>query len=462
MQNAPSYWLETCNDALQSRPSLSASENVDVAIVGAGFTGLWTAYYLKKKHPSLSITVIERRTVGFGASGRNGGWCTPKFSVTPTSVIKRFGLETAKALQSTMYESVEEVGRVIQEEQIDAQWLKSGSLQVAVGDHGLPSLEASLKTYKQLGFESHYELLNEQQAQSRVLIHGMKGALFSRESAVLHPGRLVRHLARRLEKLGVTIFENTEVLNYVAGGPNTSPSVVTNSGTISARVAVVLAGEAYLSQFPELHRQLIPMYSSIVLSEPLNEEQLKAIDWASRETIGSTRLSVDYLQKTVDNRILFGGRGEPYHYNSRIDDTYDKNVQIKNFLEGLMKKWFPSLSPLRVTHFWAGPLGVTRDWMPNFRFSRETKIASAWGYVGQGVSTTNLAGRVLSSLILEEENELIHLPMVQHVSPPWEPEPLRWMGIRFVQRGLTKVDRKAEVSGTPPTGNTIAERLSRH
>ena len=198
------------------------------------------------------------------------------------------------------------------------------------------------------------------------------------------------------------------------------------------------------------------------LTEPLSKEQWSSIGWENRETVKSTRYSINYLQKTIDGRILFGGRGQPNRYASKIKDSFDKHKPTHEALQKMLIQWFPALKDANFTHSWGGPVGITRDWAPNIFYDRETGIASARGYVGQGVSTTNLAGRILSDLIVGKESKLTKMPMVQHKSRKWEIEPFRWIGARYVQLGLERVDRKSEKSGNPPKGKTLAERISRH
>ncbi|SDI41594.1 Glycine/D-amino acid oxidase [Alteribacillus persepolensis] len=457
-----SYWLETCGDNLEPRTQLNESINTDVAILGAGFTGLWTAYYLSLQYPDLNIVVLEKEITGYGASGRNGGWCSPKFPVTPNTAIKRYGLETARNLQLTMIDSVYEVERVIKEEKIDADWALSGSLQVALGEYGTPTLEKSMETYRKLGLEGHFQLLNKDQTKDRVHIPGAKESLFTKPSAVLNPGKLVRQLANVLEKRGVKIYEQTEVTNIIHGSAHKGAKLETRNGSVTADRAIVLAGEAYMTQLPKFRRHLVPMYSLITITEPLNEEQWEAIGWKGRETVGSTRLSLDYMQKTADGRILFGGRGQPYRFASKISSSLDYHEKTHNLLKDRLFQWFPSLKGIRFTHDWGGPVGMTRDWTPNFFYNRQTKVAGAWGFVGQGVSTANLAGRILSDVLLEKDSSLTTLPMFQHQSKKWEPEPFRWAGIRFVQSSLGRIDEKAERTGLAPSGKTLAERLSSH
>ncbi|WP_285858461.1 FAD-binding oxidoreductase [Neobacillus niacini] len=239
--------------------------------------------------------------------------------------------------------------------------------------------------------------------------------------------------------------------------------MVANGGSVTANVAVVIAGEAYLSQMAKFRRRIIPMYSSMILTERLSPDQWSAIGWENREAVGSNTLSQDYLQQTADGRILFGlGNGSPYRFASKISDSFDTYEPVLNWLQQRFKEWFPLLKEVKFTHAWGGPIGVTSDWTPNFQFNKQTRAAKAFGYFGQGVSTANLAGRILSDLIYEKKSSLTELPMVQHSSTKWFPEPLRWIGARYVQSEIRRLDDRAESIGIPPNGNTLAERMIRH
>jgi glycine/D-amino acid oxidase-like deaminating enzyme len=236
---------------------------------------------------------------------------------------------------------------------------------------------------------------------------------------------------------------------------------VTDSGEVRAHT-IVLAGEAYLARLHKLRRRLLPIYSLIVLTEPLSEERWAGIGWEGRECVASNRYTVDYLSRTEDGRILFGGRGAPYHYGSRVRDEYDRHDPTHQMLRSTARDWFPVLEGARFTHAWGGPLAVPRDWMPTMSYDPSRGIATARGYTGQGVATANLSGRTLADLILKRQTAIAGLPTVDHKQRPWEPEPLRWLGARFVQRGLMRVDDRAEGTGEPPTGKTLAERLGKH
>ncbi len=453
-----SFWLETSGDSLDPRVSLDGSIDVDVAILGAGFSGLWTAYYLLKREPSLNVAVLEAEIAGFGASGRNGGWCSSQFSMSPGLLRERFGRETARDVMLAMYDAVDEVGRVCTDEGIDAHFVKSGGLHIARGTHQARANDDALALYKELGLAEHYELLEAGQTDERIRVAGSIGSLLIKECAVIHPGKLVRGLARAVEKLGGTIYEQTPVIDFETG---LSPVLVTDRGLVRAKT-VVLAGEAYLTRFKGLNRQLLPMYSMISLTEPLDENLWDEIGWRNRECVASNRYHVDYLQRTEDGRILFGSRGAPYRYGGPIADRYDRDRPTHDAIRRYVEEWFPMLKDVRFTHDWGGVFAVPRDWMTSVSYEPETGIATARGYAGQGVSTTNLAGRLLADLITGVESSLTELPMAGHRSPNWEPEPLRWLGVTYVLRGYDRIDEHAERTGIAPSGRTLAERIGRH
>jgi glycine/D-amino acid oxidase-like deaminating enzyme len=473
-----SFWLEDAGDDLSPRPPLDGSIDVNVAILGAGFTGLWTALELLKREPSLRVAVVEREIAGFGASGRNGAWCSGELNIGMDLLAERHGTEAAKAVRRAMHDTVDEVARAAAAEGIDARYRKGGTLLVARGPAEMPALRATAEEYERFGFGEHCRVLDREELDRRLRVDGAAGALHLPDCAAVHPGRLVRGLAHAVERRGGSIFEQTPVTSFSAGtrtgrgaGTRTAPAtgragagravLRTPTGDVRADT-VVLAGEAYLAELPQLHRQLLPIYSLIVLTEPLTDEQWGAIGWNGHECVSSFRLTIDYLSRTPDGRVLFGGRGAPYHFGSRIDPRFDRDEATHAMLRRMLVRWFPALRGIRFTHAWGGPLGMPRDWMPSFSFDPLAGIASARGYTGHGVATSNLAGRTLADLITGRRSALTELPFVGHRSRDWEPEPLRWMGARFVQLSMMRLDRLAERRGTAPTGRSLAERLARH
>ncbi len=456
---AVSYWLDSCDDDLTPRASLDGSIDVDVAILGGGFTGLWTAYYLSQRDPSLRIAVVEKEIVGFGASGRNGAWCTSGFGAGPSLLTKRYSRAAASSVHDLMVDTVAEIGRVCDDENIDAHFQRDGEFVLARGKHQLPALHHIEEEYAKIGRGDHWRRLDATEARAFLNVDGIVGGLHQSASAVVHPGRLVRGLARVLEQRGVAIVERTAATGFSEGS---RPVLHTERGDVRASRAVVLAGESFLSQLRPLHRQILPLYSLIVLTEPLSDDQLSEINWTHRAVVQSTALTVDYLSRTKDGRILFGGRGAPYHLGSKIRPEFDRHDATHDRLRASVREWFPTLGEVRFTHAWGGPVGVPRDFMPTMTFDRRTGIATSRGYTGEGVAATNLGGRVLADQICEVGSELALLPMVGHRSRNWEIEPLRWIATRYLQHASLRIDEKSAATGQAPTGRSIAERLIGH
>jgi glycine/D-amino acid oxidase-like deaminating enzyme len=431
----------------------------DVVIVGAGFTGLWTAYYLLRQEPALRVVVLESEIAGFGASGRNGGWCNATMlGLTTKEMVRRWGRRATVSTVQTMRATLDEVIAVVEREGLDVDLAREGVLRVAHGRGELAAVQQKYQALDALGLLDGHLLLDRQQTLDRIQLHGAEGALWDPFVAWLHPAKLVRGLADAVERMGGTIYEGSRVTGWTGERPY---QVRTPHGEITAD-QLVLATEAYSVAFPSLRRRVIPLYSLIVLTEPLTERQWESVGWRRRFTLSSERLSVDYLSRTPDGRIMFGGRGAPYHFGSRIDDAYDRHDPTHAMLREVFYSWFPQLAQVRFSHAWGGPLGVPRDWTPNVFFDQRRGFGGALAYSGQGVAMSNLAGRVLAESITDHPTELSELPFVGHQSRNWEVEPLRTLGIRLVQRGTARLDDRSWRTGRPPTGRTLTERLSRH
>jgi glycine/D-amino acid oxidase-like deaminating enzyme len=370
----------------------------------------------------------------------------------------RYGLAAAVDLQRTMFGTVDEVSRATVAEGLDVQWAKPGSLLLARGPQHLPTLERMHAAYERAGLGAHFALLDQSQTEEHVRVAGALGSLHEREAATLHPGRLVRGLARVVERRGAVIYEQTRVTDFTTGA---APLLRTARGDVRAKT-IVLCGEAYLSRLKPIRRQLIPVYSLITLTEPLSSASWAEIGWQAREGLHSPRYTVDYLTHTTDGRILFGGRGAPYHFGSRIHDDYDRHPPTHQILQDRLREWFPLLKDVGFTHTWGGPLGWPRDFMPTMSYDPGVNLASARGYTGVGVATSNLAGRVLADLINGVRSDVTELPCVNHRSRNWEPEPLRFLCVRYVQRAYERLDAAAERSGVPADGTSLAERLTSH
>ncbi len=450
-----SFWLEHSGDDLTPRPALDGAIDADVAILGAGYTGLWTAYYLLERDPSLKIAILEAEIAGFGASGRNGGWCFSGFPVPPAELLKDYGYDTARLITQEMYRSVDEVGRVTREQGIDAHYQKGGEMEVARAGYDLPKLEEKLAGYRALGLEDHYRVLDADETRERVHVANALGGFLNREGAAIQPARLARGLARAVERMGATIYEGTRVTDYA---PGPYPRMQTERGEVRART-VVLAGEAYLSRLPKLHRRVIPMTSHMVVTEPLDDATWDLIGWRNRELLGGWGTQAGYINHTADGRIAFGAYRPNYPFRSRIADAIGVNPDVSEHARASALAWFPALEGVRFTHEWGGVFGVPRKRMPAMTFEPATGIAAAYGYTGQGVATANLAGRVLTNLITEADSPLTTLPMTWQKPKDWEREPFRWLGVTFVRKSRVRMLKDVERKGGYPARRTLAQRI---
>ena len=448
-----SLWLDVLDQGLEPRPPLPGDVDVDVAIVGAGYTGLWTAYYLLKAQPDLRVALLEKEIAGFGASGRNGGWCSALFAASPHKIASRYGRDAAITMQHAMFDTVDEVGKVCESEGIDARYCKGGTLTLVTAPTQEARVRALLEEDREWGFgERDSWWLEPDEVRARINVAGAAGARYTPHCARLHPARLVRGLADKVESLGATIYEQTAA---TALEPR---AVTTQRGRVRADV-VVRATEGYTPSLAGMQRDVLPLYSLMIATEPLSESVWDEIGWDGCETIHDGRHLLIYLQRTDDGRIAIGGRGAPYHFGSKISDDNDRDPRVFEGLTEVLRQMFPAARDAAITHRWGGCLGVPRDWFSSVGLDRSTGMAWAGGYVGDGVSTSNLAGRTLRDLILEHDTELLRLPWVNHRSRRWEPEPFRWVGVNLGLRVMAHADRVEERTGRPTKRGDVVKKV---
>ena len=446
-----SFWY--ADDGLPAvREPLAGDASADVVIVGGGYTGLWTAYYLKKAAPFLRVTVLEQKFCGYGASGRNGGWLYNGIAGRDR-YAKLHGQEAAVRLQRAMNDTVDEVVRAVAEEGIEADVHKGGVLEVA----RTPAQLARLKDFHaaELAFgEKDRELYDAGETAERIRVADAVGSTWTPHGARVHPVKLVKGLAAAVEALGVRVHELTPVTEI------RPKHAVTPYGTVRAPY-VLRCTEGFTAALKGEKRTWLPMNSSMIATEPLTDEQWAAVGWGGREALGDMAHAYMYAQRTADGRIALGGRGVPYRFGSRTDNdgrTQDATIEA---LREILVGFFPSLAGVRVEHAWSGVLGVPRDWCATVTLDRSTGLGWAGGYVGSGVATANLAARTLRDLVRldsgqDGRTELTDLPWVGHKVRKWEPEPLRWLGVQGMYATYRAADRR-EVA----THSAESSRLAR-
>ena len=453
-----SLWWDAVPLPLPARPALTEDLQVDVCIVGAGFTGLWTAHSLALADPTLRIVVLEREVAGFGASGRNGGWCSALFATSDRALARRHGVDAMRAMRRAMHETVDVVGASAASEVIDCHFEKGGTVDLVRSEAQKERALGALEEARSLGFgEDDLRWLGQEEARDLVGAAGTIGATFTPHCAAIQPALLARGLADAVERRGVRMHERSRALE-IRQTASTGPTVVTRGGTVRADV-VVRATEAWTPTLPGSRRDVVPVYSLMVATEPLGPDFWGAAGLGTRPTFADHRHMIIYGQRTADDRIAFGGRGAPYHYGSAVRPSFDSDPAVHALLRETLLELFPGLSSVRFSHAWGGPLGIPRDWYSSVGFDRSTGLAWAGGYVGDGVATSNLAGRTLADLITGRDSDLTSLPWVNHRSPRWEPEPLRWLGVNAGLWTMKLADRSETRRGRPSGTATVLGRF---
>ena len=452
-----SFWYADLGGLPQKRPPLDGDMAVDVCIIGAGYTGLWSAWYLKQADPSLRILIVEKEFAGFGASGRNGGWLTGGFAWSHEKYLSTGTPEGVRAMVQAMNGTVDEVIRVADLEGIDADIRRTDELMVAVTPAQMARVTAEVAHRQHWGEGTERVFaIGAEAARARVNIPGLLGGMVVTGVARIQPAKLVRGLAAAVERRGVTIAEGTAVTGIAPG------RVTTDRGTITAPV-ILRATEGFTATLPGLKRDWLPLNSAQIVTEPLPPEMWDRIGWQGHEILGDFANAYCYCQRTREGRIAVGARGVPYRMGSATDTNGEPDAETIRRLTTILHRHFPDTRALRIDHAWCGVLGVPRDWCATVGFDRATGIGWAGGYVGVGVSTSNLSGRTLADLVTGRDSPLATLPWVGRRVRKWEPEPARWLGVTGMYALLNAADRREARLGGPPSrlaalGNWLAGR----
>ena len=429
-----SFWLDNLDEPHDTRGALDADASCDIAIVGAGYTGLWTAYALKRLDPSLDVAICEAAIAGAGASGRNGGWCMGEMSGLRSLLLDPAHGDDARRLQRCLFATVDEIGRICAEEGIECDFRKGGALKLARMPAHRPRLEADLAGLRAAGFgEDCYRFLEPDECARRIRGQDYDGALYSTHVAALDPARLVRGLARAVEKRGVRLYEHSPVRRV------TRDRLETDRATLRAE-RVVVATEGYTPKLAGHRRKLIPIHSMMIATEPLSPQTWGELGLEGGETFGDGRRVTAYGQRTADDRIAFGGRGL-YYYGSRPRSAFRAEERIFERVRRGLLSFFPRLASAEITHFWGGPLGVARDWTTRVGIDEKSGIAFGGGYAGEGVAASHLVGATLAELLCGRQTERTQMRWLQKSFPLWEPEPLRWLGVSMVRGMAEWIDR---------------------
>jgi glycine/D-amino acid oxidase-like deaminating enzyme len=439
-----SFWYDDIGGLPGRRAPLDGDSRADVCIIGAGYTGLWTAYYLKKANPGLDILIIEKEFAGFGASGRNGGWLTGGFAWSHEKYLRTSDETSVRAMVGALNSTVEEVIRVAQAEAIDADIRETDEMMVAVNPAQVARMTDEVRHRRHWGEADRVHQIDAEEARARVNIPNVRGAMLVSGVARVQPAKLVRGLAAVIERLGVRIAEGTAALEIAKG------RVRTAQGEVVAPI-ILRATEGFTATLLGAKRDWLPLNSAQIVTAPLGPETWDKIGWQGHEILGDFNNAYCYCQRTREGRITVGGRGVPYRFGSRIDASGAPDPETIRRLVAILHRHFPAAREVAIDHAWCGVLGVPRDWCATVGFDAASGLGWAGGYVGVGVSTSNLAGRTLADLALGRRTELTALPWVNRTVRKWEPEPLRWLGVHGMYALYAAADRREERHGGGPS-----------
>ena len=453
-----SLWLDQLDEPLIPRAPLTAEIDADVAIIGAGYTGLWTAYYLKTQAPHLRIVVVEAEIAGFGASGRNGGWLMGNL-LNDERLLGRVPAAERAASSALLHDIPDEVGRVIDREGIACDYRKGGVLYCAARyPEQRQRLLAQLAALREQGQgEDDYRWLEADELAGQLRVHGAEGALYSPHCATIQPARLVRGLAAVVERLGVKIYEQSRVLDWQPG------QLRTEGGSVRCDW-LVPAVEGYAARMPALSAHQLPVQSLLIATEPLTPGIWNEIGLARGQAFSESSRQVTYGQRTADDRLVFGARGG-YRFGGRLRENFQLDHEEVDLRRRLMLDLFPILKAAEITHTWGGNLGMARRFQPHMLCDRQQRIALSGGYGGEGVGASNLGGRTLADLILGHDTPLTRQPWVLPQAaidqlPRWEPEPLRWLGYNAIISSFVHEDRVLAQPYSAPWRRRLAMRLA--
>jgi glycine/D-amino acid oxidase-like deaminating enzyme len=439
---APSWWLSLSESTPE--PPLRGDAVADVAICGGGYTGLWTAIFLKRAEPALRVTVVERDYVGYGASGRNGGFAMPLVHRSLADLARTLGDADAGALHRAAVGAVQSLREFVERERVDCDLMPTGMLVVSNGPEQDERLAEEMRTAARLRLDG-MRFLERAAVQAEIHSDTFRCGIAEEACVLVNPAKLVRGLRDVATRLGVAVHEGTPVteLRPEAGGVR----VVTPNGTIRAD-RVLLAANAYSSAFPELRRFVLPFYSYIILTRPLTAEEWARIGWAKRQGVEDRRTFLHYPRPTIDGRVLWGGRDAAYHPDGPRP-AYDRDARIFARMEETFRWTFPQLHDVAIEHRWGGPIAVMARFIPASGWLAGTRIAYGFGYNGHGVGGSHLNGQVLRDLLLDRRTELTELAIVKKKPIAFPPAALRDPLVRSSVSALQRCDDEGRPAREP-------------
>lgn len=424
-----SFWLEDAAPA--AHPRFSGTLDCDLAIVGAGYCGLWTAIKAKRANPDARVVVLEAKTVGWAASGRNGGFVEASLTHGHDNGASRFPNEIAR-LDELGLENLDRIESTIASLGIDCDWERNGAIDLAVEPYQVEQLRS------EVGADSVFLTADDLAREVRSPTY-LAGVWNKRSSALVHPAKLVAGLARVAAELGVEIFEHSKVDRLDSSSGESRVALHTRAGVVRAS-SVALATNVFPSLLTRNRLQTVPVYDYVLMTEPLSAEQLDSIGWSSRQGLGDAANQFHYYRLSRDNRILFGGYDAINHYGQRVDPRYENRPGSYRRLASHFLTTFPQLEGIRFSHRWAGPIDTCTRFCAYFGTARQGRVAYAAGFTGLGVASTHFAADVLLDLLAGDSTERTSLEMVRSRPLPFPPEPIASIGIQLTRWSLDRAD----------------------
>jgi glycine/D-amino acid oxidase-like deaminating enzyme len=427
--------------SITARDCVKAANSFDVAIIGGGFSGLWSAYHLKQLQPSLKIAIFEQKYVGYGASGRNGGWASAEYPTSNSRLIKEHGVQTYKNLRKSLIESIDEIGQIAKSNAWQIEYAKGGALVFATNKAQLTRISSEI--------DDEHKFLTKDQASELLNVANIKGGIYTPHCAALNPFNLTQSLAKYLESIGVKIFEESKVEEI------SDKSLLVNGHRIGCQISI-RATEAFTAR-KWIANQQIPVYSLMIATERLSSEILTQIRNSQRATFQEACNLITYAQITGDNRLAIGGRGSRYKLFSHLSERSETDVRMHSALEKRAVKWFPQLQSVNFEYRWGGPIALTRRWQSYINYNPITGQAAIGGYVGDGVTLSYLVAKTLAQII--DGQKTPDLPFVNQRIGRWEPEPIRYLAVNAGFKATVVADFEERITGRPSLIAAVVDPL---
>lgn len=426
------FWIDDVKDA-RTFPALAGEVTADLAIVGGGYLGLWTAVLAKQRNPEARVVLLEARELGWAASGRNGGFCEASLTHGEENGLSRWP-EEYDQLDRLGLQNLDEIEASVKALNLDVDFERTGSLDLAIEEHEIDWLKEA---------ETNDDTVFLDEAAIRAQVNSptyLAGVWNKRINALVHPAKLVRELARVASELGVEIFENSPVREVeTSGGPTDAAVVHSKKGRVHA-ARVALATNAFPSLLKRARLHTVPVYDYVLMTEPLSPEQLASIGWSNRQGLADMANQFHYYRLSADNRILFGGYDAVYHYGRKVRDEYENRPESFERLASHFFTTFPQLEGLKFSHRWAGAIDASTQFSAFFGLARNGRVAYSAGFTGLGVGATRFAAQVMLDKLDGLTTERTELEMVKKMPLPFPPEPIASVGIQATRWSLNRAD----------------------